>query len=142
MNWNYWILQKNAEVTLSKLGVSRQEYIDAINKAKVDKGLSPREKMKAREARSYADHQPEEIPEELVEPSKTAYRTDKMSAKMFGDRPGPATGTSFSDPNIDLKTINTLQHATRVLQNLLQTHKMKNQVKMPTSEDLEYPKAA
>lgn len=33
MNWNNWILQKNIDFTLDKLGVSRQEYLQRLIKA-------------------------------------------------------------------------------------------------------------
>lgn len=39
MDWSNWILQKNIDITLEKIGVSREEYVKLLNKAHVSRLL-------------------------------------------------------------------------------------------------------
>ena len=85
-----------------------------LEKAKVDEGLSSREKMKAREERSPKERAPKELNPDQYETAKKIART-----KAIGEKERKQT-----------------------LKDALHTHKMKPKDKLPSKEDLEYPMAA
>lgn len=84
-----------------------------LEKAKIDEGLSPREKIKAREQRSSKEREPRELSPEQYETGKKIART-----KAVGEKERKQT-----------------------LKDVLHTHKQ-NMPKSPSKEDLEYPMAA
>lgn len=87
-----------------------------LEKARIDEGLSPREKMKAREARSSKEREPKELSPEQYETGKKIARTKAVTE----------TGE---------------KQRKQTLKDVLHTHKQ-NTPKTPSKEDLEYPMAA
>ena len=87
-----------------------------LEKARIDEGLSPREKMKAREARSPKEREPKELNPEQYETGKKIARTKAVTATGEKERK-------------------------ETLKDVLHTHKQ-NAPKSPSKEDLEYPMAA
>ena len=87
-----------------------------LEKARIDEGLSPREKMKAREARSSKEREPRELSPEQYETGKKIARTKAVTE----------TGE---------------KQRKQTLKDVLHTHKQ-NTPKTPSKEDLEYPMAA
>ena len=87
-----------------------------LEKARIDEGLSSREKMKAREARSPKEREPKELSPEQYETGKKIARTKAVTAT--GEKQRKET-----------------------LKDVLHTHKQ-NAPKSPSKEDLEYPMAA
>ena len=87
-----------------------------LEKARIDEGLSSREKMKAREARSSKEREPRELSPEQYETGKKIARTKAVTAT--GEKQRKET-----------------------LKDVLHTHKQ-NAPKSPSKEDLEYPMAA
>jgi hypothetical protein len=92
--------------------VKKDEH--GLEKARIDEGKSPREKMKAREERSPKERAPRELNPDQYETAKKIART-----KAIGEKERKQT-----------------------LKDALHTHKMKQKDKLPSKEDLEYPMAA
>jgi len=110
----YKILKSEACGHTIEYKIVKKEH--ELEKARIDEGLSPREKMKAREARSSKEREPKELSPEQYETGKKIARTKAVTE----------TGE---------------KQRKQTLKDVLHTHKQ-NTPKTPSKEDLEYPMAA
>lgn len=113
-NIQYKILKSEACGHTIEYKMVKKEH--ELEKARVDEGMSPREKMKAREARSTKEREPKELNPEQYQTAKKIARTKAVTETGEKERK-------------------------QTLKDALHTHKQ-NIPKSPSKEDLEYPMAA